>query len=1541
MSDLSNLNSMPVQTDATGEGPGGTPPSPLDKLKAIRGINLGSTPPVPADTVQTDTSPLGRLRQAQGNPYQIGTNRGKLFSSANVSEYAPYMLGIDPNQNLDEIRAQNQSNFEQLGHAIVRTPFRAALGIAEGAGYLLDFEAVGKTLALGALGQPEYHNWLSDIAKTGKENISEALPIYREQAQKVWNPGDAAWWIDNGAGLVESIGSFFVVGAGLAAGTSKIASGVASLANMMAKGTQIARGAAQVATAGGLAYVEGAMEGVEVYDQVYRLGVEQGLPEAIAKQHASDAAANTVKINTFVNTGLNMTGAMAFFRPMRSQGAITKAGLGMNAGESMSAYLTRLKDTPAKGFMSTLLAESAREAPQEALEEVVNEISSAEGLFKGNALLGVEDGRNIAERVVDVLLTPEAALAATLGAVGGAGQALVTGLAPSLTLKEGDGVKNAAVYKKLQTRGSREHAAIMEAQTQTRTRLIKLVENHIDARNRMQKASEEGNIEEYRKAKDDLFDVITEDRIVTGMEEQLIAGFEAVRDMTPEEAQDAGFDADPDSDEYYKKLADDRIRKSKKLTKRWNEIQDTYNFDSDEHLSRLPYFIFGSEVQIESLNDQLSRVRDAKQKLSADQQAQSMFLDTDVTFDSLLQLDEQRAALDKQKKTLATKIKSTQELMKTDSGRARLQKMYDTYDMDSIILGLNDAVAAIGRRETDIGRQVEQISDSIKESDGMDAYNDWLNKNIAYKEALEEISNIEAGAQTELAEIQTSLNNVLSQRGRRNFSKAFNNELTRLQDIQKEAIKEEIKQAQTREELTQISNQIDPDQTPEISDELERKNAELNRLEDDKARKAEKEILDQKGREMDAQLELEAKLNINQEVPITQRRDFEDLTERNNLLEFMLEIDDRQELDEAFLHFSKLYNLDDDFQRVIFERQSQLSFSNKRQDRDDSLDVSDSATAPDEPTTNRYRSMEEMDDSLDASQEGREETSSSGKTQSVGLKIVEASLALAHLTKDYSVVVDKETGEQIKVEAGEALSENLIPETLSWKDLQEGDDVIFELDTNFVHPETGVTYDELSEGPDAWKNVPIRVVYKGKPVGWIHTVDWVDANQNGNPTNVAHYVNQRNNWEDQKQRIRDLRKRIWKSESMSAVVSHHGIGHLNHSLARNEEGNIERDSRGNAIKERRSVAENTGDNIRFVVSKNGQFFDGRDPVKKELANKEVFPTGQPGILLPTSARRDGKQVWMAVPIWIPTAKDADSQLPSDIFNIIRAFHRPSNAAEVEQLSSALDTQFGSNVDFLSDYIGNFFLSRSFSNSDINNPTVSSKRVFIHVGTDTGDLRIAKHGASPGGGIVYTTNQTHARKYDNARYMFELAPDGSYLHQEAIESLIGDAFLDLKIEKANGQSTINRVTLVDGAWEARPTSYKEFMRNSFSTTVNGQTLPNGEMTYFVQPNIIFSEGSQKPEIVEREAPSENAPLERLDAEEGDPAVPGPEVANDLDKFLLTDEEYNPNIKGTTFSKGEAEAARSDSPFFSYPSAAERDIKANDLESDGDVQVTCKV
>ena len=134
-----------------------------------------------------------------------------------LSKYTDYIENpvISPNVDLDMMRANNQSNWEQTGNALLGGIGGGLATAVEGVSYMFDPTTWGNMLGMTV----DYdRNWLADLAVATKQNIYEALPIYRENPNEVFDFGDFAWYMDTTRSLIDSAVGFGIPGLGVAKG---------------------------------------------------------------------------------------------------------------------------------------------------------------------------------------------------------------------------------------------------------------------------------------------------------------------------------------------------------------------------------------------------------------------------------------------------------------------------------------------------------------------------------------------------------------------------------------------------------------------------------------------------------------------------------------------------------------------------------------------------------------------------------------------------------------------------------------------------------------------------------------------------------------------------------------------------------------------------------------------------------------------------------------------------------------------------------------------------------------------------------------------------------------------------------------------------------------------------------------------------------------------------------------------------------------------------------------------------------------------------
>lgn len=536
----------------------------------------------PAETTTKDI-----LRQSMESDFVDDSGRTEIsLDKPTFGRFLPtntdYLGGIEASQigDIDQIRGQRQSNWVAAGNAAARIIPKIGLGIVQQSGYLLDMESHYKTIS-GEGG--DYSNILTRFAEKGQAMFDEALPVYRENPNEVFDTGDPAWWISHGEGLIKSIGEFAIVGAGVGGVLSKGAKGLASVLTGSSKvmgaaakagvgAVELGRaleGGAQLGTSMALAYAEGAMTGADVYKKVYAESMEK-FPGDVdrAKAAAGEAAATTVRLNTIINTGLNLSSTRTFMRDMRSGNKLGSQWK-QQPGELTKNWKKRLKADPdlmaaKKEAMKSLGFETI----QEGAEEVVNEIASGLGEYRGKELLETLSDDELAQgrtgKIFEILGQDQTHLAAILGMVGGAGQQTVTSMFPN--------AKKQKQQKRDYEQSQKEH-------------LIKNIDNFESAQEKIAKAKEKGDKNMFNEGMDELFGQQAFNSFVTGTSGHVEQMYDEIANLTPEQAAEQGYSIE-DGPDNYKTRAEEAKKDIKELSKLYEEtIYRHNNFDDDAKAS--------------------------------------------------------------------------------------------------------------------------------------------------------------------------------------------------------------------------------------------------------------------------------------------------------------------------------------------------------------------------------------------------------------------------------------------------------------------------------------------------------------------------------------------------------------------------------------------------------------------------------------------------------------------------------------------------------------------------------------------------------------------------------------------------------------------------------------------------------------------------------------------------------------------------------------------------------------------------------------------
>jgi len=708
--------------------------------------------------------------------------------------------GVDQNRN----RAINQSTLEQGAKTVGNLAPNVALGILENVGYLAELP--------GALAgnDTDYSNALTEWAKEQRSPFGD---IYRENPNKLIDLGDPAFWFETGGGLVESIGEFLVTGYGVGSVLGKGSSALAQALKAGAAGTKALSGAAQLATAGTLSYVEGAMSGAQVYQDTYN----QFLPEIgdeLAKSKAAEAAAYTVKLNTAINTLLNVTSVAGAFKSTKSLYNAEKQGINKLAGESADAYVSRLAKISEEGLPSSLrtngLVRLGLESSQEAVEEVVNVFAEQEGRIKG----GLEEGEgNAVDRFIDAALSEEGMFSAALGAIGGVAQ---TGGMNRIRMHKTP--KLDAAGNPIIVDGNVQYESVNASTLEQREKNEKYqnfvlsiandFENLKDTQQDLRNATKEGNTDKMSELQDKLFSIAAYNQVSNGNANNLITTFEDIQKLSPEEAVEQGL-ADDLTDTSYKEKAARRVVQLRDLQKKYTDTMAKYDH-GEAGDAGLGNYIFNLQTGMSSAK---STIGDLNAKRAEIEKDNSFRYSNSV---------EAQSKHESAKKALADKQKELNRIDVLSKSRKGKKKLYNKYNVRSVedakvfveseIETLNDNLIAAKIAEDNAFESYKTLPQNTEksESDVKKSFKKEMNKHASYVDTLTDIDKSITELNTYIDSTEEQYGKVTSKEGQKKF----------IQDINTYR-EEEIKESEERvaEQKAKVNTEQDKAKKMDLSPE--------------------------------------------------------------------------------------------------------------------------------------------------------------------------------------------------------------------------------------------------------------------------------------------------------------------------------------------------------------------------------------------------------------------------------------------------------------------------------------------------------------------------------------------------------------------------------------------------------------------------------------------------------------------------------------------------------------------------------------------------
>ena len=479
----------------------------------------------------------------------------KFYPNKAATIYDPYEAYIDRDilhsgslsiDQLNDLRAKNQSNWEQAGNAIGRLAVNIVPQIASTVASIVD---VPGWFSAEEAANNSIVNWANSV----KEWSGEAMPIY-EEAPGTMNMSDPAWWFTRGEGLIESAASFAIPGMGVGRLVSAGLKGIGALT----RGKQLAqaiigaegsagllKGASTLGTAALLNQAEGAMIATDVYKTTYSEQLKKNGGDVVAaKKRASEAAATAMNINR-VNILLNLTSASALLTPFKqSRNLLTQATTG------------------------SALRQIGLEAGQEGAEELINLVGQKAGEARGR---GESD---YIMKGLESIGTMEGFESAFLGAIGGGLQTGMVDLSRGSKYGAGstkDAEGNRISYNEYHNARYDEQQKVIRELEEQGVKVGDALMNVKDAvvfNEKRNKAAAEGNQEEYDRLTSQMFEIQALKAFQSGTTEVLENLYKAEAEKNPEEV----------GAEYIEK-ANQTIKDLKTLESIYNNFDEYSNVD--------------------------------------------------------------------------------------------------------------------------------------------------------------------------------------------------------------------------------------------------------------------------------------------------------------------------------------------------------------------------------------------------------------------------------------------------------------------------------------------------------------------------------------------------------------------------------------------------------------------------------------------------------------------------------------------------------------------------------------------------------------------------------------------------------------------------------------------------------------------------------------------------------------------------------------------------------------------------------------------------
>lgn len=682
-------------------------------------LNLGDLdkvydPSTPTIGVQTQLSgpgdppkpkPIPTLKDADNptapSPITFGNAK-----PVDVRDYGNQLdNGVYSDQDIDSQRGQHQSTINQLGHALGNLPGNIVGGFLEGIGDI--------GLLAGQWGDDRtYTNALTE-AGAALHNATGEIYMNSPHSTLGATLSDPGWWISQVEGLAELGVSYAALGAGVGGTISKLAEGTAGLLRAGELGARTLQGFGQMGSAGFMSYTMGASNAAQVFKDTYNnqfqkfldAGQDPDTASHNAKHIAAQSAATTAQLTTAIGTGLGI-GAMApFFRQADNVAMdILRKKVPQEIGEDSAAWLSRVKSLAPEDYQSLLnpskswsnkLLESGKMGVE--MQQLQFGEKTGEDLGRKGKIKGFLDQFDELENYMDRTMDKDGALAFATGIAGGMLiHKFTNDIIPSkwadkidrttgqpIPKLDAEGNETGENEKRLYTPKAYSETHTALAFTKMRDAIASDIEQYNKHQQSYLAAVKAGDPVAKDRSASEMFNVNNVSGIINGMGDMWKQTYQQMGNMSPEEAQQRGFIADPNEYDGFKKKANEAASNMDRYQKIYDKLQDTYGtlYQSGQGYKPVVDGLFSRKVHLDAWDKMLKEHEEKLSDNATSENARLSISDPDLfdqhTAEYMRNWDASRKTVDKLIKDHKTIMSLVDEYNKIDSTKRNnvVQKM--------------------------------------------------------------------------------------------------------------------------------------------------------------------------------------------------------------------------------------------------------------------------------------------------------------------------------------------------------------------------------------------------------------------------------------------------------------------------------------------------------------------------------------------------------------------------------------------------------------------------------------------------------------------------------------------------------------------------------------------------------------------------------------------------------------------------------------------------------------------------------------------------